>query len=140
MIIGCPTEIKSNEARVGLTPAGTRELVKKGHTVLVQPGAGILSGFPDEDYQQAGAQLSAIEDLWSRADIIVKVKELQPSEYRLMHPGQVIFTYLHLAADPAGAQVLKDAGVTAIAYETVTGPRLEGLLAPQTRPMTRPSN
>lgn len=130
MIIGCPTEIKSNEARVGLTPAGTRELVKKGHTVLVQPGAGILSGFPDEDYQQAGAQLSAIEELWSRADIIVKVKELQPSEYRLMHPGQVIFTYLHLAADPAGAQALKDAGVTAIAYETVTGPRGLPLLAP----------
>lgn len=130
MIIGCPTEIKSNEARVGLTPAGTRELVKHGHTVLIQPGAGELSGFSDEEYQNAGAQMSAVDSLWSQAEIIVKVKEIQASEYHLMHEGQVIFTYLHLAADPEGAKALKEAGVTAIAYETVTGERGLPLLAP----------
>ena len=100
MIIGVPKEIKNNENRVGMTPAGVAELVKKGHTVYMQATAGINSGFSDDDYIAVGAQiLPAIEDVYAIADMIVKVKEPIAPEYKLIKKGQVVFTYFHFAAD-----------------------------------------
>ena len=100
MFIGVPKEIKNNENRVGMTPAGVAELVKKGHTVYVQATAGANSGFSDDDYIAVGAQiLPAIEDVYAIADMIVKVKEPIAPEYKLIKKGQVVFTYFHFAAD-----------------------------------------
>ncbi|MBA3031561.1 MAG: alanine dehydrogenase [Gammaproteobacteria bacterium] len=121
MLIGVPKEIKSHEYRVGLTPASVRELTGRGHAVLVQASAGAALGLDDAMYAAAGAEIVATaEEVFARGELIVKVKEPQPGECALLREGQVIFTFLHLAPDPEQAQRLLAAGVTAIAYETVT--------------------
>jgi len=121
MKIGVPKEIKIHEYRVGLVPAGVRELVDAGHQVLVQTHAGAGIGFEDVHYQAAGAKIAAdAADVFAGSDLIVKVKEPQIAECRMLRPGQVLFTYLHLAADLAQARALIDSKATAIAYETVT--------------------
>ena len=121
MLIGVPREIKVREYRVGMTPAGVRELVARGHRVLVERGAGAGVDFDDETYRAAGAELLAdVAAVFAGADLIVKVKEPQPSEWLLLRPGQGLFTYLHLAPDRPQAQGLLASGATAIAYETVT--------------------
>jgi alanine dehydrogenase len=123
MRIGVPKEIKVHEYRVGLVPAGVRELVAAGHEVLIEHDAGEGIGFDDGDYQAAGARiLPAAREVFSQADLIVKVKEPQLPECAMLRKGQVLFTYLHLAADPAQAEALMKSGATAIAYETVTAP------------------
>jgi alanine dehydrogenase len=119
MHIGVPREIKVHESRVGLTPASVAELVGEGHRVTVEAGAGTASGFLDEHYQAAGGALGTAADAWS-AELVVKVKEPQPQEWPLLREGLVLFTYLHLAAEPALTDALLARGVTAIAYETVT--------------------
>ena len=121
MRIGVPTEIKTHEYRVGLVPAAVREAVHHGHRVLVQSGAGLGIGCDDDAYVAAGADMVAdAAQLFAAADLIVKVKEPQPAEYPLLRPGQVLFTYLHLAPDPVQTRALLDSGCIAIAYETVT--------------------
>jgi alanine dehydrogenase len=131
MIIGVVKEIKNNENRVALTPAGVVSFVQAGHKVLVEKGAGIGSGFVDVDYAQAGAELIELAaDVWNQSEMIMKVKEPLASEYKYFRPGLVLFTYLHLAAEPALAQALKDSGVIAIAYETVSVNRTLPLLTP----------
>jgi alanine dehydrogenase len=123
MKIGVPKEIKIHEYRVGLVPAGVRELVDSGHEVLVQSGAGAGIGFEDSHYQAAGASVSQRgQDIFAAADLIVKVKEPQLAECKQLRSGQTLFTYLHLAADREQAQALIASGATAIAYETVTAP------------------
>ncbi|HEY4971927.1 MAG TPA: alanine dehydrogenase [Steroidobacteraceae bacterium] len=123
MKIGVPKEIKVHEYRVGLVPAGVRELVDSGHQVLVQSGAGSGIGFEDAHYQAAGALIAqSAQDIFASSDLIVKVKEPQIAECRQLRSGQTLFTYLHLAADLAQAQALLASGATAIAYETVTAP------------------
>lgn len=123
MIIGVPKEIKNNENRVGMTPAGVAELVKRGHTVYVQQTAGNNSGFADEDYVNAGAQmLPTIEEVYAAADMIVKVKEPIAPEYKLIRRGQVVFTYFHFAADRALTEAMIESGAICIAYETVELP------------------
>lgn len=121
MKIGVPKEIKNHEYRVGLTPTVVRELTALGHQVVVEHDAGIGIGFTDTDYQAVGATiLGTAADVFAQADMIVKVKEPQPSEFKLLRSGQILFTYLHLAPDPDQAKGLMDAGCIAIAYETVT--------------------
>jgi alanine dehydrogenase len=123
MKIGVPKEIKIHEYRVGLVPAGVRELVDAGHQVLVQSGAGSGIGFDDSHYQSAGALIArAAGDVFASADLVIKVKEPQLEECRLLRSGQTLFTYLHLAADREQAKALIASGATAIAYETVTAP------------------
>lgn len=120
MIIGVPKEIKNNENRVGMTPAGVAELVKKGHTVYVQATAGVNSGFSDDDYIAVGAKtLPTIEDTYAAADMIVKVKEPITPEYKLIKKGQVVFTYFHFAADKVLTEAMIESGAVCIAYETV---------------------
>jgi len=124
MRIGVPREIKPDEHRVGLVPASVRELVHHGHQVLVERGAGTVIGLLDEDYERAGAALvDGAEGVWSGADLIVKVKEPQPPEVALLREDQILFTYLHLAPDPALTRSLMATGATCIAYETVTNAR-----------------
>ncbi|TCL87052.1 alanine dehydrogenase [Curtobacterium sp. PhB142] len=132
MRIGVPTEIKNNEYRVAATPAGVAELALHGHQVLVQAGAGTGSAFPDDEYRTAGAEIvDTADEVWARAELILKVKEPVASEYPLIRPGQVLFTYLHLAADRPLTDALIDSGATAIAYETVQLPdRSLPLLSP----------
>ncbi|MDP3558775.1 MAG: alanine dehydrogenase [Legionellaceae bacterium] len=121
MLVGVPKEIKPQENRVGLTPASVREIVHTGSSVWVQHGAGFGIGITDEDYQAAGARIvPTAEEIFAKSDLIVKVKEPQPQECRQLREGQTLFTYLHLAPDPEQARLLKESGVTAIAYETVT--------------------
>ncbi len=121
MLVGVPKETKTQEYRVGLVPGSARELVHRGHQVLVETGAGVGISFPDAAYRAVGAQvLPSAEAVFAEAELIVKVKEPQPPEIARLRPGQVLFTYLHLAADKPQAQGLMRAGVTAIAYETVT--------------------
>ncbi|WP_112321297.1 alanine dehydrogenase [Oceanibium sediminis] len=121
MLIGCPKEIKNQEYRVGVTPGAAHEAVAAGHTVIVETGAGVGSGFPDEDYIAAGASIVAsAEEVFARAELVVKVKEPQPTERKQLSEGQILFTYLHLAPDAAQTRDLLDSGVTAVAYETVT--------------------
>lgn len=121
MIIGVPKEIKNNENRVGLTPAGAKELVGHGHRVYVQHTAGEGSGFGDADYEAAGAEiLPAIEDVYDKADMIVKVKEPIEPEYGIIRDGQLLFTYFHFASDERLTKAMLDSGATCIAYETVT--------------------
>jgi alanine dehydrogenase len=123
MRIGVPREIKVHEYRVGLIPASVEELVKDGHTVVVETRAGAGIGFSDDKYRAAGATIVPTgEAAFTGADLVVKVKEPQPEEYGWLREGQILFTYLHLAADPAQARALLQARVTAIAYETVTAP------------------
>jgi alanine dehydrogenase len=123
MRIGVPREIKVHEYRVGLMPAGVRELTGAGHEVLIETGAGAGIGVDDAQFRAAGAAIAAREaEVFERADMVVKVKEPQPAECQMLRRGQVLFTYLHLAADPQQAQALIKSGATAIAYETVTAP------------------
>lgn len=130
MIIGVPKEIKNNENRVALTPGGVSQLVSNGHRVLVESGAGLGSGFENEAYESAGAEIIADpKQVWD-AEMVMKVKEPLPEEYAYFRKGLVLFTYLHLAAEPELAQALKDNGVTAIAYETVSEGRTLPLLTP----------
>jgi alanine dehydrogenase len=118
--VGCPSEIKNHEYRVGLTPSGARELVAHGHGLIMQAGAGAAAGFTDEAYAVAGAEIvSDAASVFAVADLIVKVKEPQPIEISMLRPEQVLFTYLHLAPDPMQAEGLLRSGATAIAYETV---------------------
>ena len=120
MQTGVPGEIKENEYRVGITVAGVNALKDAGHQVLVQKGAGEGSGISDQDYQDAGAELlTDAKEIYSRADLVVKIKEPLPEEYDYLRKEQIIFTYLHLAANEELVQVLLDKEVTAIAYETV---------------------
>jgi alanine dehydrogenase len=120
MRVGIPTEIKNNEGRVAITPAGVHELTHHGHSVVIQAGAGLKSGFSDADYihQGAGIVQSAAE-VWETAELLLKVKEPLAAEYPLMRKGQILFTYLHLAADRSCTDALLSSGVTGIAYETV---------------------
>jgi alanine dehydrogenase len=124
MKIGVPTEIKADEYRVAVTPAGVRELVDHGHEVLIQAGAGEGSAIADADYEAQGAAIAAdAAEVFGAAEMILHVKELQPSEIEMLRPGQLLFTYLHLAPDPEQTRGLCGAGVTAIAYETVEDAR-----------------
>ena len=121
MIVGIPKEIKNHEYRIGMTHAGVRELINRGHQVLVETEGGVGVGFDNASYEEVGAQIVASsEDIFAAADMIIKVKEPQPNECRMLRSGQILFTYLHLAPDPDQAQLLLDSGVSAIAYETVT--------------------
>ena len=123
MNVGIPTEIKNEEHRVAITPAGVRELTARGHSVLIQTGAGAGSSISDDDFRAVGADIADDgEQVFTAADMILKVKEPQPGEIEMLHPDQVLFTYLHLAAYPAEAKGLLESGVTAIAYETVELP------------------
>jgi alanine dehydrogenase len=123
MLIGVPKEIKVREYRVGLTPTSVRELTAQGHQVLVETGAGDGIGSPDGEYVRAGASIAATAtEIFTKAEMIVKVKEPQAGERALLRPGQVLFTYLHLAPDPAQTNDLIKSGATCIAYETVTSP------------------
>ena len=124
MLIGVPKEIKTHEYRVGLTPSSVRELVHHGHQAIVQTNAGHAIGLDDDDYVKAGAKiLGTPEEIFAQADMIVKVKEPQPVECRMLREGQVLFTYLHLAPDPEQTRLLMESGCVAIAYETVTDER-----------------
>ena len=121
MLIGTPKEIKNHEYRVGLTPAGVRELKANGHSLMIQKGAGLGIGLADAAYVAVGAEIvGTAEEVFARAEMIIKVKEPQPGECKMLRPGQVLFTYLHLAPDPAQTKGLVDSGAIAIAYETVT--------------------
>ncbi|NIY71005.1 alanine dehydrogenase [Marivivens donghaensis] len=143
MHIGCPKEIKPQEFRVGMTPSAVQEAVAHGHTVTIETNAGIGAGFTDEDYTAAGASIAAkAEDVFAAADMIVKVKEPQAVERKMLREGQLLFTYLHLAPDPEQTKDLLASGATCIAYETVTDDRgglpllapmseVAGRLAPQ---------
>lgn len=123
MIIGVPKEIKPQEHRVGLVPSSVREFTAHGHRVLVESGAGAGINFTDGDYEACGAEIiKNAKDIFAKADMIIKVKEPQPAECAMLREGQVLFTYLHLAADPEQAQDLMKSKCVAIAYETVTGP------------------
>lgn len=123
MRVGIPTEIKNNENRVAITPAGVQELVRRGHAVQIQAGAGLGSGFSDEAYKAEGAEiLASADDVWATADLVLKVKEPIAAEYHRMRKGQVLFTYLHLAASRECTDAIINSGTTAIAYETVQLP------------------
>jgi alanine dehydrogenase len=131
MIIGVPKEIKEQEYRVALLPSAAYQLVKRGHQVLVEQGAGAGAGYPDADYERAGAKLlSDHRSVFEQADLIVKVKEPLPAEYSLLRSGQLLFTYLHLAADRELTAALMKSGVTALAYETIEVNRRLPLLEP----------
>ncbi|RBW69062.1 alanine dehydrogenase [Bacillus taeanensis] len=131
MRIGIPKEIKNNENRVAITPAGVISLTKSGHDVMVEKNAGVGSGFTDADYKAAGARIiENAADVWENAEMVMKVKEPLASEYGYFHKDLILFTYLHLAAEPALAKALKQSGITAIAYETVEQNRTLPLLTP----------
>jgi alanine dehydrogenase len=129
--IGVAREIKTDEYRVALTPAGARELVQRGHGVLVETGAGDGSSMSDADYERAGATIASVDDVWSSAELLLKVKEPIEAEYSRLREGLVLFTYLHIAADEPLTRALVDSGIKAVAYETVeTDDRRLPLLAP----------
>ncbi|MEU6779251.1 alanine dehydrogenase [Nonomuraea angiospora] len=132
MKVGVPKELKNSEYRVALTPAGVHEFVRHGHRVFVEEGAGVGSAIPDDDFASAGAvMVPDADEVWAASDMIMKVKEPVPEEYHRLRKGQVLFTYLHLAASRPCTQALIDSGSTAIAYETVqTADRALPLLAP----------
>ncbi|OMH27674.1 alanine dehydrogenase [Tersicoccus phoenicis] len=130
MRVGVPAEIKSAERRVGLTPSGAARLVREGHQVVVESGAGRHSGFDDDAYRTAGARLADRDAVWEQADLLVKVKEPVAEEYRFLRRDLTLFAYLHLAADRPLTQALLDAGTTAIAFETVRDGRTLPLLQP----------
>jgi alanine dehydrogenase len=132
MLIGVPKEIKNHEYRIGLTPSGVKELARHGHQVMVETNGGLSIGFTNEQYVEAGAEIIVTAaEIFARADMIIKVKEPQPIECKMLRRGQLLFTYLHLAPDPEQTRLLLASGATCIAYETVTqdGPGLP-LLAP----------
>ena len=118
MRIGVAKEIKPQEYRVALTPAGARELVQRGHEVVVETGAGVGSAFPNDAYERAGASIGSVDDAW-KADLLLKVKEPIAPEYARLRDGLTLFTYLHIAADEPLTRALAESGITAIAYETV---------------------
>lgn len=123
MLVGVPKEIKNHEYRVGMTPASVRELTQRGHQVIVQENAGGEIGLTDQQYRDAGASIvTSAAEIFSRAEMIVKVKEPQPVECAMLRPGQVLYTYLHLAPDPEQTAALKKSGAVCFAYETITGP------------------
>ena len=131
MIIGIPKEIKKQEYRVALVPSAAYQLVKHGHQVLIQRGAGVGSGFGDDEYERVGARLiDGAKEIFDRSDLIVKVKEPQAAEVAMLRPGQMLFTYLHLAADKNLTETLAKSGVTGIAYETIEVNRRLPLLEP----------
>jgi len=124
MLVGIPKEIKNHEYRVGITPAGVRELVAHGHQVMVEKNAGTAIGFPDDAYAAAGARVvDTAAEIFAKAEMVIKVKEPQPVEYKQLRKGQILYTYLHLAPDPEQTKGLVESGATCIAYETVTDPR-----------------
>ena len=133
MTVGVPREIKPGEQRVALTPAGARALAEAGHQVVVERGAGAGSGIRDDEYAAVGAALATADEVWQRADLVLKVKEPLPAEYPRLRPGQILFTYLHLAPAPELARALRDSGTIAIGYETVQ--RADGSL-PLLTPMS----
>ncbi len=121
MLIGVPKEIKNHEYRIGLTPAGARELVAAGHRVMIQRDGGASIGLTDDSYEKCGAQIiDSAEEIFAKAEMIIKVKEPQPNECAMLREGQLLYTYLHLAPDPKQTEALVKSGCTAIAYETVT--------------------
>ena len=121
MLVGVPKEIKNHEYRVGLTPSSINELVKRGHNVIVERMAGLAIDFTDAEYSQAGAEMvDSAGEVFARADMIVKVKEPQPAECKMLREGQILYTYLHLAPDPQQTKLLVESGATCVAYETVT--------------------
>jgi alanine dehydrogenase len=131
MIIGVPKEIKEQEYRVALLPSGAYQLIKRGHQVLAERGAGLGAGYPDAEYEQAGAKLvDSHKEIFDRADLVVKVKEPLREEFSLLRKGQLLFTYLHLAANRGLTEALMKSGVTALAYETVEVNRRLPLLEP----------
>lgn len=132
MRVGIPKEIKDNENRVAITPAGAHALIDIGHEVVIETGAGVGSGFSDDSFSEAGATIVPMaSDVWTSADMVMKVKEPLPEEFRYFRSGQVLFTYLHLAPLPELTRALVDSGVTALAYETVQlGDRSLPLLTP----------
>jgi alanine dehydrogenase len=130
MKVGVPKEIKEQEYRVALPPSAAYQLIKRGHQVVVEKGAGVGAGYPDGDYAQAGAEIVKDHGAAFEAELVVKVKEPQPSEYPLLHRGQMLFTYLHLAANRSLTEALMKSGVTALAYETVEVNRRLPLLEP----------
>lgn len=133
MKIGCPKEIKVREYRVGMIPAAVKALSTAGHDVYVQKGAGIYAGIPDADYQAAGAKIrDTAEEIWQLSDMIVKVKEPMAPEFKLMRPGQILYTFLHLAAEPALTKALLERDVSGVAYETIQ----EGKTLPLLKPMS----
>ncbi len=134
MKISVPKEVKNNEFRVAITPAGVRELVARGHQVLIETQAGVGSGIEDADYEREGATIAPdATTCWSEADMVVKVKEPIASEYQHFREGLVLFTFLHLAAEPELTQALMSRGVTSIAYETV---QLDSRALPLLAPMS----
>jgi alanine dehydrogenase len=135
MIIGVPKEIKEKEFRVGIVPSGVKALVQAGHTVLIEEGAGLGSGITDEQYRAAGAELApSAAEVWTKADLLMKVKEPLPPEYPLLRPELILYTYLHLAPLPELTQVLLDTRVIGVAYETV---RLDNGFLPLLAPMSQ---
>jgi alanine dehydrogenase len=129
--IGVPKEIKTDEYRVALTPAGARELIQRGHEILVEATAGEGSAFADEHYERAGARIGSADDVWGQADLLLKVKEPIAAEYSRLREGLILFTYLHIAADEPLTRALADSGIAAVAYETVeTNDHRLPLLAP----------
>jgi alanine dehydrogenase len=131
MIIGVPKEIKEQEYRVAMLPSGAYQLVKVGHEIIVERGAGLGAGYPDSEYEHAGAKvIDSHAGVFERAELVVKVKEPLPEEYGLLRPGQLLFTYLHLAANRSLTEALMKSGVTALAYETVEVNRRLPLLEP----------
>src|SRR2546422_1759463 len=131
MVVGVPKEIKGQEYRVALLPSAAYQLIKRGHQVIVERSAGTGAGYPDADYDQAGATLvSEHAAVFEKADLVAKVKEPQPSEYELLRPGQILFTYFHLAASRPLTEALLKSGVTALAYETIEVNRRLPLLEP----------
>ena len=131
MKIGVAKEIKADEYRVALTPAGARELVQRGHDVIVESGAGDGSSFPDPAYEVVGARIVSVDEVWAESELLLKVKEPIESEYPRLRDGLVLFTYLHIAADEPLTRALVESGITAVAYETVeTEQRALPLLAP----------
>lgn len=131
MIIGVPRETKKNEFRVAVTPDGLKSLLHGSHEILIEEGAGTGSGYLDDEYRDKGARVVSREELFSRAELIVKVKEPQPEEFSLLRPGQIVFGYFHLAASEELTRACLDAGIVALAFETLEGPRGDlPLLAP----------
>jgi alanine dehydrogenase len=130
MRIGVASEIKTDEYRVALTPAGALELINHGHEVAIETGAGVGSSFPDDAYSRVGASIVSVDDVWERSDMVLKVKEPIASEYPRLREGLILFTYLHIAADEPLTRALLDSGVTGVAYETVEVGRSLPLLAP----------
>jgi alanine dehydrogenase len=130
MKIGVAKEIKSDEYRVALTPAGALELTSRGHEVAIEAGAGAGSAFPDDAYERVGASIASVDDVWEQSDMVLKVKEPIPSEYARLREGLILFTYLHIAADEPLTRALLGSGITAVAYETVEVGRALPLLAP----------